>query len=139
MSNSKISTWSIRIYFYLTSKLYTHGKCARRLCIALPPHFFLIRGEEDAKKHFFLCDAIKNACKTTKDVCMVDFQTTFYGRDFQWYMKHRHSTPKGLLRILKEMGQDFVKVFYKPKLDQQSIVELEGIKQSIGEIVWEYD
>jgi hypothetical protein len=38
-------------------------------------------GDEDAKQHWFLCDAIWNAYKTTDDTQLVEFQMTLQGRE----------------------------------------------------------
>jgi hypothetical protein len=38
-------------------------------------------GDEDAKQHWFLCDAIWNAYKTIDDTQLVEFQMTLQGRE----------------------------------------------------------
>ena len=65
--------------------------------------------------------------------------TTLRGRALDWFMKFCVVPLGEPLKNLEEIRLAMIYKFRKPKFESQCITEIKEIKQSLAELVWDYD
>jgi hypothetical protein len=87
-------------------------------------------GRDNAKKHWFMCEAIGSMKRVIYEASKItQLDTTFRDIDLTWYMKYKDTTPMRQVRSLIEIKRDLLRKFQKLKPQSQCIIEIKDIKQ----------
>ena len=86
-------------------------------------------GRDDAKKHWFTCEAIWSMKRIADEASKIaQSETTFRDKALRWYMNYKGTASVGKTRSLTKIKRDVLKEFQKPKLESQFIIEIKEIK-----------
>ena len=97
-------------------------------------------GTKDPEQHWFLCEAIWMVCLVhNADIKKAQMITTLRGHVLDQFMKFCAAPIETLQKTLEEIQAAMISEFKKPKSESQCITEIKEIKQSLTEMVWDFD
>ena len=100
-------------------------------------HIPLYEGDEDPRRHWFVCESTWEANQVTdEDRQMAQFTSALSKRELTWYMNFYKRTPRATKAKIKAQ---FLSFFKTPDAKHLAAKKLKPTSQNLGETINDYD